>query len=567
MQDTPIPGREAGAGEIDDAQLSGMISVVVGVLVLGGLYATQLAGYPLFHSLTEFAAASVSVGIFMIAWNSRRFMNNNYLLAVGIALLFVGIVQLLHTFAYKGMGVFGVEPQGPLDTLEGLRAAMAREEEYEANLATQLWIAGRYMLALAFVLASAFAGRKVRVGWTLAAWAGGTALVLAGIFLCHAFPACFVPGVGLTRFKVVSEYMVMLMFAGAIALLLAHRAAFDRSVLRLLVATLALFIAADAAFTFYTDVYGFLNAAGHVLNTAGFILVYKALIETGLKRPYGLLFRDLKMSEAALARERDGLEAKVAERTEDLKRTNESLLREAAEREQAVRMLRNYQARLRMLAAQLSLAEERERRRLATQLHDHVGQALAVAKMRLGSLKGAPPDECAKGLVEIREYLDEAIKSTRELTSEMGSPTLYEFGLVAALESHVEAFRRRHGISIALAADGDGRPIKGDLAVILFQAARELLFNVVKHARARSARVSISRESDMVRLQVEDDGVGFSPAEAGRATPAGGGFGLFSIRERLTQAGGRVEVDSAPGKGTRVTLWAPAVEDAPEGAG
>jgi len=291
------------------------------VLLLSGLYLTSLYSYLLFHSLSEIFSIVVACGIFMIAWNSRQFLDNNYLLFIGIAYLFVGGLDLLHTLAYKGMGVF---------------------QAHGANLPTQLWIAARYIESFSLLIAPLVLGRKLRSSFVLMGYFLVVVMLLSSIFHWRIFPDCFVEGVGLTPFKKWSEYIICLILICSIALLVRKQEQFDRVVLKLLVASIFLTIAAELAFTFYISVYGISNLFGHFCKIVSFYLIYKAIIETGLTKPYDLLFRDLKQSEealrgkeAALRESHFELERRVEERTADLMKANEQLKQEIEERKKA----------------------------------------------------------------------------------------------------------------------------------------------------------------------------------------------------------------------------------------
>jgi len=297
------------------------IVVFVWVLVLSGLYLTSLYSYLLFHSLSEIFSIVVACGIFMIAWNSRQFLDNNYLLFIGIAYLFVGGLDLLHTLAYKGMGVF---------------------QAHGANLPTQLWIAARYIESFSLLIAPLVLGRKLRSSFVLMGYFLVVVMLLSSIFHWRIFPDCFVEGVGLTPFKKWSEYIICLILICSIALLVRKQEEFDKVVLKLLVASIFLTIAAELAFTFYISVYGISNLFGHFCKIISFYLIYKAIIETGLTKPYDLLFRDLKQSEealrgkeAALRESHFELERRVEERTADLMKANEQLKQEIEERRKA----------------------------------------------------------------------------------------------------------------------------------------------------------------------------------------------------------------------------------------
>jgi diguanylate cyclase (GGDEF)-like protein len=247
-------------------------------LILFGLYLTSLYSYLLFHSMTEIFSIVVGFSIFILAWNSRLRLDNNYVLFLGIAYLFVSALDLLHTLAYKGMGVF---------------------PGYDANLPTQLWVTARYVQSISLLLAPVFLRRTLNVKLVSVLYTGGTIVVLAAIF-ANVFPACFVEGIGLTPFKIISEHVISFILLGAIALLLYHRSAFDQKVLQWLVASLTLTILAELAFTFYVSVYGFANLVGHFLKLIAFYLIYLAIVEMGLDKPHRLLFRNLKRNEEAL---------------------------------------------------------------------------------------------------------------------------------------------------------------------------------------------------------------------------------------------------------------------------
>ena len=228
------------------------------------------------------------------------------------------------------------------------------------------------------------------------------------------------------------------------------------------------------------------------------------------------------------------------------------------ERKEAEGKLLSYHERLRSLASELSLAEERERRRVANEVHDRISQNLAFVKMRLGTLQSSTASGGLKESVgEMLELMDETIQNTRSLISELGSPILYELGFVPAVEWLTQQTQRQHGIVVAFQDDDKLKPLRDDVAVLLFQAARELLVNIVKHAQARHAKVSITRENDHVQVDVQDDGVGFDCVEIGSSVCTSGEFGLFSIQERLYPLGGRMEMESKRGEGTRVSLVAP----------
>ncbi|HME69299.1 MAG TPA: PAS domain-containing protein [Myxococcota bacterium] len=212
---------------------------------------------------------------------------------------------------------------------------------------------------------------------------------------------------------------------------------------------------------------------------------------------------------------------------------------------------------LRRLALQLALAQERERRRIAAGLHDEVGQILAVARAKLGRLMeiGARGD-VPGGAGEIRALVDRAIAETRALTFELSSPVLHELGLAAAVESLCERLGKESGVQFRVETDGEPE-LGEDVRTLLYRAVRVLCQNVVRHARAPHAEVRLHTDGDRIRIVVADDGEGFDACEQARLFDKSGGFGLFALREMCAQVGGRFEIESAAGKGTRAVLNVP----------
>ena len=210
------------------------------------------------------------------------------------------------------------------------------------------------------------------------------------------------------------------------------------------------------------------------------------------------------------------------------------LSREINERKEVQEQLAIYEGHLRSLASQLTLAEERERRRIAVHLHDQVAQSLTIATIRLRELQKSAalpaPNPLTVELDGIGGLLEQAIRDTQSLTFKISPPILYELGLEAALEWLTEELQRQHGLAASFATDHVPKPLDHDLEVLLFQAVSELLVNVVKHAKAARVKVSVAQQDGYVRLEVADDGVGFDVSEIKNRWAKFSGFGLFSIR-------------------------------------
>jgi PAS domain S-box-containing protein len=250
----------------------------------------------------------------------------------------------------------------------------------------------------------------------------------------------------------------------------------------------------------------------------------------------------------------DVSDRKLAEQR--LQEVNETLRQRTLEAEQSV-------AQLRELAAELTHVEHRERRRLAQILHDHLQQLLVAAKLNIGVLRGRTKDsKLLQSLGQIDELLNESIDSSRSLTVELSPPILYEAGLSAALDWLGRWMQQKHGLTVTVEAQPEADERNGpgltEIRVLLFEAVRELLFNVVKHARVKRADVRMSYlDDDRIQISVSDAGIGFNPAEIQAAGDKG--FGLSSIRRRLDLLGGQMEIHSAPGRGTQTILRSPLI--------
>ncbi len=229
------------------------------------------------------------------------------------------------------------------------------------------------------------------------------------------------------------------------------------------------------------------------------------------------------------------------------------------ERKQARQKLLDDREQLKSLASQLSLTEERERHRLATELHDQIGQSLVFSKLKLDLLrKSASSEELVEALEEVCNNLGEVIDDTRTLTFDLSSPILYELGLEAAVAEWLkDEIQEKHGIEAEFEDDRQPKPLDEDIRTVLFRNVRELLVNIVKHAQARKVKVCVHRADGNIRVSVEDDGVGFDPVDVTSRAAKGAKFGLFSIRQRLEQLGGFIEIDAEPGRGSRISMTAP----------
>ncbi len=241
----------------------------------------------------------------------------------------------------------------------------------------------------------------------------------------------------------------------------------------------------------------------------------------------------------------------------DGKMTMLGYFQDVTERKTAMEKLRVYQEQLKNMASELSLTEERERRRIAEVLHDNLGPTLSLCKMELAHLRSLlRSPEADASLQKVNEQIQTVIDGVRSLTNQLSPSVLYQLGLGLALQWLGEDFRKKYGLRVDVTESGGREACSEDVRILLFKIVRELLLNVVKHAQTNTVGILVRTSSRGLTVTVEDQGIGFDPRPVVRGDTAG--MGLFIIRERVTYHGGKMTVDSAPGRGVRVTVRLPA---------
>ncbi len=273
------------------------------IVIVAGSLAINSYSELLFHSFAEVFIVTVALGVFTVVWNGRQFLPNDYLKVVGIGYAFCGFVDLLHTLTRGGMNVLPA---------------------YGPGLTDQFWLLARYLQAATLLAAPFFIKRRIGghalIGIYLAAVAASLALVFSG-----RFPDCFIPDVGPTKFNIVSEHGILVIFLVSAWLFYQRRQAFGRKVYSLILLSLLTNAASEAFFTGWAPLSGTANVAGHLLKLAEFYFMYQAVVVTCLNTPFDLIFRDLKLTEEALLKTQNSLEDQVRERTSELALANEKL--------------------------------------------------------------------------------------------------------------------------------------------------------------------------------------------------------------------------------------------------
>lgn len=227
------------------------------------------------------------------------------------------------------------------------------------------------------------------------------------------------------------------------------------------------------------------------------------------------------------------------------------------QRKEMVRLSIEHRQMLRELTSELALSEERQRRKIAAHLHDELSQWLAISIMKMGFARESLDGAAAEEIDDVIETMHKAIDSVRSLVYDLSSPTLYRFGLEAAVIEYATALFKKHdNISCEFISGRETVKLQEDISVLLFQSIRELLFNVIKYAKASQVVVEMQISGYYYEVKVCDDGVGFDVSSAGFLSRSGG-YGLFHIAERLEHVGGTFQIDSEPSKGSRFCLRIP----------
>ncbi len=255
-----------------------ILEIFIFSIALIFVFFSRFYSYLLFHSIAELFSIIIAGGVFLVGWNSRKYMKSSFFLVLGISSLFVAVIDLIHTLAYSGMNIF---------------------VGYTANLPTSLWIAARYLQAGSCLFASFLIKKNIKPSYLFITYLS-VALILLLLIFATIFPVCYIMGFGLTPFKIVSEYVIDLILFACILIIIKNKDEFDKKVFSLLISSIIATMIAELAFTFYIGVYDFSNLVGHIFKIISFYFLYKAVIQIGIEDPLNLLFRKIKRSELEL---------------------------------------------------------------------------------------------------------------------------------------------------------------------------------------------------------------------------------------------------------------------------
>jgi signal transduction histidine kinase len=526
----------------EEGRLPYISAVLAAFLVL---YLSRRHSYLLFHSIIEIASIAVALVIFMLAWNTRHYLRSGYLEFIGIGYGAIAVVDLLHTLSYKGMSIF---------------------PGYDTDLPTQLWIAARYLQALTLLAAIACSERRPNRIALLPAYALAVSVLLWAIF-SGRFPSCYREGVGLTPFKIYSEYAIVVMLLVALWSTWRQDTHFHPRVRSLALLSIAFTAGAELSFVQYVSVYGPANLIGHYLKLVAFLFIYRAILVTGIREPFALVFRDLQRANGDLQaanEEQQAMNEEFQQMNAELK-SHEKLLREANLRlEDASRAKSDFLA---------NMSHE-----LRTPLNSIIGFSDILDQGLQGELTREQAesvrDISGSGrhlLSLINDILDLSKVEAGKMELEPQEVDIGELARESLTFLKEKALKHRLTLSTEI-AQGMGTIIADERMVK--QVIINLLSNAVKFTPdGGRIQVRARRGGEFVEVAVEDTGIGIAPEDQKRLFQpfqqiqtvltkefAGTGLGLSLCKRFVELHGGTIQVESEPGKGSTFTFTLPVAQ-------
>jgi len=247
-----------------------ILKIVILSFVLIGMIYMSFINFLLFHIIAELFCIIIAITISIISINTYKTNKNQYLIFLGIAYGFIACFDLLHTLTYKGMNILVIEG---------------------SNVPTQLWIIARYMESISFLIAGVYLSKTIKFRNVILIYFISSVFLILSVFVWNVFPDSFIDGIGLTSFKIVSEYIICSILLASMILIHRNKNLFNKRTYNYIIASIFATIASGLFFTVYIDVYGILNVIGHILKVISFYLVYRSIVEVGIKIPYQELYQ------------------------------------------------------------------------------------------------------------------------------------------------------------------------------------------------------------------------------------------------------------------------------------
>ncbi|WP_369410860.1 sensor histidine kinase [Desertivirga brevis] len=494
------------------------------ILVLVLVFWTSLLqSYVLFHTIVELLSIIVTFALFIITWNARKIIGNQFLLFVGIAYLFVGCLDLLHTLTYKGMNII----PGTL---------------YYAN---QFWIATRFLEVCTLIIGFRFLKREKRLNTDLIVLIYTILFVAITLSILYYknFPECYIEGLGQTHFKIYAEYIVIGLLLFAIWLLHKNKTAFDKQIWPLLLWSLIFTVISEFCFTLYISNYGLSNQIGHYSKLISFYLIYKANIETGFTHPTQLLFNTLSQDE---------------------------------------KKYRALSEHLRSIQVELQNSNESKDKLFSIIAHDlknPFASILAVTDLIQKRVDTMPKDK----LLHFLNIIHRTVRESNILLANLLEWAKMQTGILEAVPQRLVAGELLETTKNSLESVALAKEIQIDIDVktekvvfadknMLLTALRNLLSNAIKFSPSNSTIVlAVKEDANHIAFSVADNGVGISEeaiaaflsngrlsSTQGTAREKGTGLGLMLSKELIEKNKGRMHIESEPGRGSIFSFTIPA---------
>lgn len=578
-----------------------LIAVLLGASLLLVTGYMGVKNFLLFHTITEGFTIVVSSFIALIVFNTYQNLKSDFIPIIGIAYAFASFFDILHTLAYKGMGVF---PDGG------------------ANLPTQMWVVARYLDSIGMLVAGISFYRTIKSFYVLIAYAASSVLILLAVFSWHVFPMAFVDGQGLTSFKVYSEYLICVILIASVILLIRHKNQFEPRVYRPLLIFFLVSVCTELSLSFYKIVGGWDSIIGHLFKVTAFYFLYQAVVVTNLKEPYEQVCsqaRDLReinstleeeimerqAAQQALAQLNAELEDKVFERTSELQEINAMLEEEITERNTVEQTLRGNrdalllsEAKLKHYIAEMELSNKEMQNFANIIAHDfrapivnlrgfsqeleyslvNLQQIIKDVVMHLPAEDQKKADELLKEDVPeaLRfihssvDRLDRMVAALLKLAREGRRELVFEpidcNKLISVILQSFDHQILQKGIQVTVGS----MPVIETDHLALEQIIGNLLDNAIKYLEpGRPGKINIFcvENSDEYLFCVQDNGRGISNEDqekvfeifrrAGKSDVPGEGMGLAYIRTLTRNLGGRVWCESEVGVGTKMNFTLP----------
>ncbi len=480
-----------------------IFKVVITLFFFITLYFIQLYNYLLFHGLTEVFSIVIAFCISMIAWNGRKYIENTALVVLGISYFFIGLLDILHTLSYNGMGVF-------------------TGNHYYAN---QLWIAARVMEAISLFTVFSIAGNRVRTSFPIIfmIYSAVTGAFIYSIFFSSIFPVCFVEGYGQTKFKIYTEYVICTVLAGTMYQLYRNRNYYSSSTFRYLLLSIIFTIISEISFTIYINNYGISNMVGHFSKIISFYYIYKAIIIKSISEPYDTIFHELN-------EQRNDLQ-----KSDMLKTGLFSIISHDLNSP-----ISGISSLIQLLDDEFDSFDKNELKERISEIRKSMDSTAMLlynllnwAKLELGGHK------LRQESYNLKKLLDEALEPLIPLFSKKNVKP----------EADIPS-------GLMLFVDRD----------TFLVAARNILSNALKFSYpGDEVKISASAEGDTATVVFEDRGTGMTitgdlmtqavgVSKTGTSDEKGSGLGMNLIRRFIEENGGSVLIASSPGIGTKITL-------------